>query len=334
MATNYGYALDPGFKGILASVGVRHQDVLRRAALPEDILNRAEARVDSSTFFRFIQAIQDSVDDETLPVRMVEQMSAAWFSPPVFAALCSPDLVVATQRLARFKPLIAPIHLQVDRRPSTLQVTFHWLGSDDKPALFLYGSEALFLVKLARMGTHHAVQPVFVGLPELPVDPGPYEAFFGCPLERHDVTTVHFHADDASRPFLTDNSTMWDIFEPELRRRLADLDGAASFEERTRAVLLEALPSGQVSVEAVARRLAVSSRTLQRRLREEHTTFNHVVRSTRERLSRHYLGHTQLSIHEIAYLLGFEEPTSFYRAFQRWTGTTPEALRRTLNDME
>jgi len=123
---------------------------------------------------------------------------------------------------------------------------------------------------------------------------------------------------------------MWAIFEPELRKRLADLEGNATFSERTQAVLLEGLPSGRFGMGDVARRLAVSSRTLQRRLRGEGTSFKAVVDTTRESLAKHYLGRTQLTGTEIAYLLGFEEPNSFFRAVQRWEGTTPESLRRQL----
>ena len=84
----------------------------------------------------------------------------------------------------------------------------------------------------------------------------------------------------------------------------------------------------RLAVEHVAKRLAVSPRTLQRRLKEEGTSFKGVVSATRENLARHYLSRTQLTATEIAFLLGFEEPTSFFRAFQRWTGTTPERLRK------
>ena len=123
---------------------------------------------------------------------------------------------------------------------------------------------------------------------------------------------------------------MWSVLEPQLSKRLAELEGSVSYAERTRAVLTEAMPAGQVAIDFVARRLAVSSRTLQRRLRDEGTSFKDVVRDTRELLSRHYLGSTRLSSNEIAYLLGFEEPNSFFRAFQSWTGTTPETLRQSL----
>ena len=113
-----------------------------------------------------------------------------------------------------------------------------------------------------------------------------------------------------------------------LRKRLADLGGDASFAERTQAVLMEALPSGQLAMESVARRLAVSSRTFQRRLSDEGTSFKQVIGITREKLARHYLHRTQLSSTEIAYLLGFEEPNSFFRAFHHWTGDSPERVRK------
>ncbi len=330
MPPNYGYGLDPGFKGMLASAGVRHEYVLRRAGLPEDLLNRADVRVSTDQFFAFLRAIEESVDDPLFPIHLASRVSAESFAPPVFAALCSPNLTVAMERLAKFKPLVAPVRLAVDSSETGLRVRYDWLESAVGPPPFLIGSEALFLVKLARLGTRHDVRAREVTLLQIPKARAAYEDFLGCRIRRADHLSVSFSAVDASRPFMTDNSSMWDIFEPQLRERLADLEGAASFRQRTRAVLLEVLPSGQVAVDVVARRLAVSSRTLQRRLKDEGTSFNTVLRETRASLSQHYLGNTQLSSSEIAYLLGFDEPNSFFRAFQSWTGTTPESLRRSL----
>lgn len=330
MRQNYGYGLDPGFKGMLASVDVRHEDVLRRAGLPEDVLNRADVRVSTDQFFAFLRAIEESVDDPLFPIQLASRTNAESFAPPVFAALCSPNLTVAMERLAKFKPLVAPVRLLVDSGDAGLRVRYDWLESSVGPPPFLIGSEALFLVRLAQLGTRRDVCAREVTLTQIPEARAAYENFLGCRIRRADHLSVSFSAANASRPFLTDNSSMWDIFEPQLRERLANLAGSASFQQRTRAVLLEVLPSGQVAVDVVARRLAVSSRTLQRRLQDEGTSFNAVLRETRVSLSRHYLGNTQLSSSEIAYLLGFDEPNSFFRAFQNWTGTTPESMRRSL----
>jgi AraC-like DNA-binding protein len=67
--------------------------------------------------------------------------------------------------------------------------------------------------------------------------------------------------------------------------------------------------------------------TPQRRLTEEGATFRTVVQTTRERLARHYLSNTTLPHREISFLLGYDEPSSFFRAFHDWSGQTPETFR-------
>jgi AraC-like DNA-binding protein len=125
---------------------------------------------------------------------------------------------------------------------------------------------------------------------------------------------------------------MWSMFEPELRRRLVELDIAAATAERMRWALIELLPSGRASVPAVASKLALSARTLQRRLRDEGTTFQRVLDDTRGDLARHYLGQTAMASAEISFLLGYEDPNSFARAFREWIGTTPEQYRARLRE--
>ena len=97
--------------------------------------------------------------------------------------------------------------------------------------------------------------------------------------------------------------------------------------QRVRTVLLRALPSGQVGIDRVATRLAMSRRSLQRHLQAEGLSYQLVLRETRLSLARHYLSKTELPSSEISFLLGFDEPNSFYRAFRQWTGHTPEDSR-------
>jgi AraC-like DNA-binding protein len=99
---------------------------------------------------------------------------------------------------------------------------------------------------------------------------------------------------------------------------------------RTRRVILQGLRDGEVSIERTARRLGMSVRTLQRALRGSGHTFNDLVDESRRELARRYLGDPTLSIQEIAHLLAFGDLRGFYRAFQRWEGTTPAELRKRL----
>jgi AraC-like DNA-binding protein len=177
------------------------------------------------------------------------------------------------------------------------------------------------------MGTREHIRPVEATTTVLPSPLKPYEEFLGTRLQRASKNRVTFTTADAKRPFLTSNEPLWAAFEPELRTRLADLEPPATTAKRVRAALLEALPSGLVTMEAIANKLALSKRTLQRRIEAEGTSFQQILQETCEALARHYLEKTTLPAAEISLLVGFDEPNSFYRAFRKWTGTTPEAVR-------
>ena len=91
--------------------------------------------------------------------------------------------------------------------------------------------------------------------------------------------------------------------------------------------VLERLPSGAPTQAEIARRLAVSTRTLHRRLAQAGTSFEELLDETRRELAIGYLQRTEYSIADVAYLLGFAQVSSFDRAFRRWTGRSPRESR-------
>jgi AraC-like DNA-binding protein len=80
----------------------------------------------------------------------------------------------------------------------------------------------------------------------------------------------------------------------------------------------------------VARELGLSDRTLQRRIVEDGTTFRQLLLESRQELAREYLNRPEIDVAEVAYLPGYEDSNSFYRAFRTWEGTTPAQLRSAL----
>jgi AraC-like DNA-binding protein len=93
-------------------------------------------------------------------------------------------------------------------------------------------------------------------------------------------------------------------------------------------VLSTQVTTGDVRIDVVARRLATTPRTLQRRLARAGTSFDVLCDQARKEAADAYLSDTTLSIAEVTYLLGYSEPTAFHRAFKRWHGdTTPQAFR-------
>lgn len=322
------YALETTWRPLLKDLGVSSANVLRRAGLPDDLLTRPSLRLEAVDFHRFWESLDTELNDPLLPLTLCKGIRSESFSPVLFAALCSPNLLTAAQRVARYKALVAPMLLKVGQSAERVTVELDWPNSDSPPPVSLVVTELLFVVTLARMGTREQVRPLSVTTTMLPVASDQYTDFLGVHLQKGSRHRVEFSKSDALLPFLTSNEGMWAAFEPELRTRLAQLDASVKVGQRVRSALLEALPGGGVDMEAVARRIGMSRRSLQRHLEAEGLTYKGLLQVTRQSLAQHYLVKTNLPTAEISFLLGFDEPNSFFRAFRGWTGQTPDSLRR------
>ncbi len=136
-----------------------------------------------------------------------------------------------------------------------------------------------------------------------------------------------FRAADAERRFVTRNAELLAMlapqFEEELKRETSDDD----FFERVRVAIQQKLTGRRPTIEDIADTLHVSSRTLQRRLQNEGSSFQRVLDEARHQLARHYLNNSVLELNEAAYLLGYEDGNSFVRAFRTWEGVPPARWR-------
>ncbi|WP_315832218.1 AraC family transcriptional regulator [Bradyrhizobium prioriisuperbiae] len=330
------YAVWPGWRLLMQDAGLAAAPVLRRADLPGDLFAREQVRLTSHDFFKLWVAIEEEARslDAALPapLRIAKVMTSDWFDPELFAALCSANLGSALERMAKYARLIAPMTIKVARMAPSATVTIDFLDQTKPPPDVFLAFKLVFFVQLARLATRTAITPLKVTWPSAADaaedDAILYKDFFGVSVEEAPSATMVFRAEDFDRPFLTENHKLWQFFEPSLRQRLSDLDRTASMVERVRSALLEALPAGDVSMQSVGKRLGVGTRTLQRRLQQEGSSFQLTLDAVRSSLAEHYLRKTMMSSAEIALLLGFEDANSFVRAFRGWTGTTPQAVRR------
>lgn len=322
------YILEKGWQASLKDMNISVQDVLRHAQLPLDLLLRKTPTVTADEYFRFWDGLAHAARNEpAFALQLVQNVNAKTTDPAIIAFLSSSDLNIALKRIAHYKPIVAPVRLNIEQKERQTILTFAELPQS-KPLPTLFAAfELVFWVQLARIATREQIRPEAVhfslDLPELEA----YETFLGISIKHDDVNKVKFSAVDAQKPFLTANHAMWAILEPAFDKRMEDLTQDASFRDRVRACLLEMLASGEYAMSSVASKLAISSRTLQRRLSEEGTTFQKILDELREELARHYLSTTDYTSAEISFLLGYEEPNSFFRAFRAWTGQTPEIVR-------
>lgn len=319
------YRLDPAFRIALRELGIPAAHVLRRAGLPLDLLGREAPTVSADGYYAFWAALGDEAGDPAVGLELGQIAATEVFSPPILAALASPNLTAATERVAQFKPLLAPIAFQQHADEDGLILRFSGIGHPLPPILAL--TELSFFVSFARRATRTRVVPLQVTLPERLTDATPVEDELGVRLRVGDEVRIMFSATDAERPFLTADASAWAFFEPILETRLADMDRGASLAVRVHSALVELLPSGRASINDVAEVLHTSARSLQRRLRDEGTSFQAVLADTRLELATHYLNRSNVATSEVALLLGYNDASSFFRAFRSWSGTTPESYR-------
>lgn len=322
------YNVGKGWRATLQALDISEQALLRHAQLPLDLLLRKTPTVTAEEYFRFWNGLAHvSKDEPAFALRLAQNINAETSDPAIIAFLSSNNLIVALNRIAHYKPIVAPVQMTVEQNHRQTSLSFSGLSHNGAlPPLFV-AFELVFWVALARTATREPIIPEAVHCRlDLP-DVGMYERFLERRIERREVNRVTFSAVDAQKPFLTANHAMWAILEPAFDEKMEALTQQASFRDRVRACLLEMLPSGHYAMSDVSSELAVSNRTLQRRLRLEGTTFQRVLDELREELARHYLSDTDFTSAEISFLLGYEEPNSFFRAFRSWTGQTPELVR-------
>jgi len=167
---------------------------------------------------------------------------------------------------------------------------------------------------------------------EKPVDTSEHERIFQCPIYfSQDINAIEGPTNMLSQ-VLNHDDTLTKLHEQMAEKMLNALD------QNTWADKVIQLLEGQMghqqhddqelSKEKVASQLNVTSKTLQRRLSNEGTQFSQLLNETRERMAMHYLEQHNLSMDDITGLLGFAEPSAFFRAFKRWTGKTPRDFQR------
>ncbi|MFN3227954.1 MAG: helix-turn-helix domain-containing protein [Hyphomicrobiales bacterium] len=325
MATQY--PVGQYFQQMDALLGVAPDRVLRRVGLSPSLSNQADLSVPAETFFRIWDAMIAAADRPGVEMDLAMAYAHGPFLPPVFAFSCADTLALGLQRLAVFKPLIGPLQIEVSRPDQKLHVEMRpseaRLSMPPSMALF----EILYITECARCFTCAHVVPVETRLPgPLTIDETCL-AFLGRPPKSSNLLSMTFGTEDADRPLITRSPSLWDTLEKGFQDQLEDRVGATTMSARIKKTLTEALPGGSTSIEAMAKRLNVSKRSLQRRLSEEGTSFQDLLNETRFEMSDLYLKDSALNVPEISYLLGFRDTSSFFRAFQGWAGMTPGEYR-------
>jgi len=304
--------------------------LLRAADLTPQQARNGRMRVSVKNQIRFLNRAADAMRDEFLGIRLAQELDLRELGLLYYVIASSKTLGDALQRLARYSRIHNEgVHITY-RDGKDITLTFEYVGvsrlSDRHQMEFFVAT----VLRICRHLCGRALCPRSVSLKHRRTElPAALTRFFGCAVRFGSHNDRIAYPSAASRlPVVNSdsylNSLMVDYCEQALSKRRLRGGGWRVKVENAIAPLL---PHGSASVQEVAQRLGVSPRTLARRLASEGSTFAGILDGLRRDLARRYLEEPNLPIAEIAWLLGYQESSSFNHAFRRWTGRTPKEVR-------
>jgi AraC-like DNA-binding protein len=303
---------------------------MKDARLDERQLADPDARIPLSALVRLWHAAVSRVPDPALGLRLGSDCRARELGLVGYTMAFSGTLAAALQRFDRFARIMSD-SLVVQREAADEGL---WVRIDAQPAMRAFRPAAdarlAALLSVWREITSASLVPLTVQFPyRRPADIQEYERFFRGPLEFGALaTSVLLAKNDLARPVVSSDEALTGYLDRLAEQTLSALGSERTMQDRLRRVLWTDLSAGEAHLDRVARLLGMSPRALQRRLREEGTTFATVLTKLRQDMAQPLLRDGRLAVAEVAFLLGYEDPSSFQRAFRRWSGVSPRAFRR------
>jgi AraC-like DNA-binding protein len=309
-------------------LGISLADVLRQAGLPQALFEQERIVVTTAQWFALLKALGTINDDPSLGLRLGSDVVIEQFNPLSLAAISARSFHEALTKMARYKRLFCSEEMSVIDQDGTWIIEAIWVAAREPAPPLLIDSMFASFIELGRRGTGRELYPERITLRREPQHRAMYEAHFHCPVEfGADHNRMVYSHQALLQPFRTYNPDLLALLEPQLETELHDSAARQTFAEQVKALLRSRLPGKQPTMQDVADELHISARTLQRRLAEDGVGFQQLLEAVRREMAQQYLTVSSLDLNEIAYLLGYEEASSFHRAFHHWEGTSPGQWR-------
>lgn len=318
--------------GVAATRSADAQRLMADAGFEACWLNDPEARMPLTVEERLWDLAAEMTRDPLFGLHAAEAIRPGAFDVLDYAVRTAPDLRTALQRLARYNRLVHDLaSFEVLPDGDAVRIEHRFDGGATGPCRH---AAEFTLASLVVVATQIGGEPVSALAVEFvhtaAGDAEAYRSVFGVkPRFDAPVSCLVLAASVLDRPVPAADPRLSHIVTAHAEQLLAaHAPAQENVAAQVRRQIAEGVANGPVTLSAIARRLHLSERSLQRRLDDEGTRFADLVDEVRRELALRYIADERLALGEVAYLLGFAEPSPFHRAFKRWTGTTPAAARR------
>lgn len=312
----------------LEELGIRASAVLRRAGLPQGCFDEPRVLLKTGEMFALWRAIGEASTNPAIGLQLGTETKTERFNPVGLAALSTENFGSAVKQMARYKQLTCPEEIRQQMDGEEWSIQFRWLLADEVEPTVLIECCFAWVLSVARHGTGSRISPLRVELVQPRAHLKSIERHFGCPVVcGAPFNAIVFRAADAQRTFVTRNAELLGLLAPQFEEELKQEKLNENFVERVRIAIQQKLTGQRPTIDDVADALHISSRTIQRRLQDEGSSFQRVLEESRHQLARQYLNNSVLELNEAAYLLGYNDSNSFVRAFRTWEGIPPARWR-------
>jgi AraC-like DNA-binding protein len=317
---------------LAAAEGMARERLVEAAGLTHVDLTDGDSRVPVSTQVGLWRLIGQGVSDPGFGVRGGASIKVRETGLLGYVMSCSATLGAALRRLVRYGRILSDaVELTLERpgRDHVAIAQSRGALGDGLPLAVDY--RLAVLVSACRQITGVQIVPAEIGFSyDQPASTLEHRRFFRCPLRfgqpeskvvflERDLSLLVPKGDEALAGYLSE-------YAEQVLRSLVTGD---SIRERVRSAIWAALGDGRPALARVASALGMPPRTLQRRLAEEGTSLQREAEDIRRAMAMAMLRDRAISIPEVAFLLGYAEPSTLFRAFRRWTAMTPRQYRGT-----
>ena len=309
-----------------ARLGLDTARIVQAAKLDPAVLQDPDARIPIEQAGAVWQQAYELSGDPNLALHAIEVLPFGAYRVIDFLAASAPTIGAALAKVADYFPLIND-SVRLPYVVGDREVTFG-VEAPSRPALISrpyaeYTLAAVFLRTRVATNQRYALVRVDFSQPA-PADVSEHRRIFECPIHFGAVTCQLVIAREVWDTARTGtNPALFAVLETHARMLLDQLPRQTDTASRVRQAIEGELRGGNPKLESIARQLAMSARTLQRRLRDEGVAFDELLDDLRFRTAKAYLAQKDIAGAEVAYLLGFAEPSSFNHDLKRWLGQTP-----------
>ncbi len=316
---------------ILESHGIDPEPIFRKMHVDPVVMQDPNARYRISVIDRLYEKASKLIGDPCFGLKAADHWHPSHLHALGYAWLASSSLRTALERLSRYIRIIDDLaEVQINEDSDELSVTY--LDQTDTKASPWNADIALSVITaMCRANFGEGLDPTGVYFRhDEPACAGEFFAYFRCPVYFNSpADSFCLSLEAVDKHLVGDNPQLARLNDQIMIRYLAELD-EGNIINRVKAAIVDQMPSGNVTDQAIAKALHVGVRALQRKLKDAGTTFKTLLDATRRELACQYIRDSRLDLNEISFLLGFAEVSSFSRAFKRWTGEPPSVFRQSV----